>query len=213
MAVTVGPSPRVHDLVRFSAAGYRSALPRWVLRDGDDVWGVVRRQHAPALGSTALGLRGTGRAERAAIEVHDDDVLDVVTPEDLVARPLDATVNPGLARALATLGTTSSDRFAGLPWGPTGSAGFELATGTPAVRATSDLDMILRAEDRVAPDDAAAVLEFLSTLPCRVDCLLETPFGAVALAEWVASAGGGAVLLRTPDGPVLTADPWQADGR
>ncbi|AMM19423.1 hypothetical protein AX769_03800 [Frondihabitans sp. PAMC 28766] len=80
------------------------------------------------------------------------------------------------------------------------------------MRATSDLDLILRADRRLAREDARVILRFLQTLPCRADCLLETERGAVALAEW-ADPAGGPVLLRTPTGPVLIRDPWQDDAR
>lgn len=200
---------RVHDLVRFAADRYDTRLPEWVSRDGDTIWAVVRRQHPAESGFTALGLRGAGRSARAAIDVRSEHLLDIVPPEDLVARRLNDTVSPGIATALSVLARTPSLRLAGLSWGPTGSVGFELATGTTAVRATSDLDMILRADRHLPPRDAATVLQFLSTLPCRVDCLIETPHGAVALPEWAATAGGGVVLLRTPAGAILTGDPWR----
>ena len=52
---------------------------------------------------------------------------------------------------------------------------------------------------------AAALLDRLADLPARVDVLLETPTGAVALAEYAA----GDCLLRTPTGPRLVRDPWR----
>jgi phosphoribosyl-dephospho-CoA transferase len=139
--------------------------------------------------------------------VSNGDILEVVAPEELVTRPLSDTVNPSLAEALSVLSSVDPQQLGGLAWGPTGSAGFELATGIRAVRETSDLDMILRSDRLVAREVAREILQFLLTLPCRVDCLLETGRGAIALAEW--AAGEGAVLLRTPIGPVLTMDPWQ----
>ncbi|GAA4663818.1 malonate decarboxylase holo-ACP synthase [Frondihabitans cladoniiphilus] len=211
MAVTDGRILRVHDLVRFRADD-DTGLPPWVTREGTTVWGVVRRSPATTPGTTALGLRGPQRSERLPLEVRVHDIVEVVAPEDLAGRALESTVSPELAPSLAILSSASSETFGGLPWGPTGSAGFELATRLPAVRATSDLDLILRADQRLAREDAGAILRFLRTLPCLVDCLLETPRGAVALAEWAGPAGGS-VLLRTPAGPVLTRDPWQDDAR
>ncbi|WP_286346831.1 malonate decarboxylase holo-ACP synthase [Frondihabitans sucicola] len=198
---------RVHDLVRFSVPAADDRLPPWVLRDRESAWGVVRRQSARADGGAALGLRGRERSERVAVEVTTSDILEVVAPEELITRPLSGTVNPGLARALSVLSSVDPQKLGGLVWGPTGSAGFELATGIPAVRETSDLDMILRADRPVTREVAGRILHFLLTLPCRVDCLLEIGRGAVALAEW--AAGDGGVLLRTPSGPVLTKNPWQ----
>ena len=41
---------------------------------------------------------------------------------------------------------------------------------------------------------------------CRLDILLETPLGGVALVDWAASAPR--VLLKTAAGPQLVRDPW-----
>ena len=48
----------------------------------------------------------------------------------------------------------------------------------------------------------------MSKLPVRIDVLLETPAGAVALAEY--ARGKSVVMLRSPQGPRLVADPWLA---
>jgi phosphoribosyl-dephospho-CoA transferase len=57
--------------------------------------------------------------------------------------------------------------------------------------------------------DAAARLQLeLSSLPVRIDALLETPNGAVSLAEYSTSVG--TMLLRSALGPRLVPDPWSA---
>jgi len=40
----------------------------------------------------------------------------------------------------------------------------------------------------------------------RTDAQIETPGGAVALAEYAVASGS--VLVRTADGPRLVTDPW-----
>ncbi|AMM19422.1 hypothetical protein AX769_03795 [Frondihabitans sp. PAMC 28766] len=115
---------RVHDLVRFRADD-DARVPPWVTRDGDTVWGVVRRPPATAPDATALGLRGANRSERVPLQVKLRDVVEVVPPEDLAGRTLGSSVNPVLAEALSILATASSETLGGLAWGPTGSAGFE----------------------------------------------------------------------------------------
>jgi phosphoribosyl-dephospho-CoA transferase len=60
----------------------------------------------------------------------------------------------------------------------------------------------------MARDDAARLQAELSSLPVRIDVLLETPNGAVSLAEYSASVG--AMLLRSALGPRLVPDPWSA---
>jgi phosphoribosyl-dephospho-CoA transferase len=95
-----------------------------------------------------------------------------------------------------------------LPWGPTGAAGYELASGWPALHAGSDLDLLIRCEAKMSRDQARALLASLQGQAlCRLDILLETPLGGVALAEWAGNASR--VLLKAAAGPQLVGDPWR----
>ena len=94
----------------------------------------------------------------------------------------------------------------GLAWGPTGSVGFELATGVAAAGTASDLDVVVRAPEPWPLESAREIADHLNRLPTCVDAQLDTPAGAVMLTEY---ARGERVLLRTPDGPRLTWDPWR----
>jgi phosphoribosyl-dephospho-CoA transferase len=106
--------------------------------------------------------------------------------------------------ALSTLQTARPMMEAtGLPWGPTGSVGFELATGVTAASPDSDLDLVIR-----MPDGTAGLLPLLvalhrelSGVGVRVDCQVESPIGAIALAEL--AGGRPDVLVRTAEGPRL----------
>lgn len=197
-------TPRPHDLLRLSAAA-AGALPidappwtRGVLRTAP--WVVVRRASAPD-GFVAAGIRGADRAHRYAWLVSSDDIQTTLTPEDLadvralVGRDVPAIL--ALPKAREPLGE------AGFPWGPTGSVGFELATGIPTATSDSDLDLLVR----VGQLDAATLarlttlFERLAHLGVRVDCQVDTPVGAIALAELVSESSE--VLVRTPSGPRL----------
>ncbi|KAB8058278.1 malonate decarboxylase holo-ACP synthase, partial [Janthinobacterium sp. FT14W] len=96
----------------------------------------------------------------------------------------------------------------GWAWGPTGGVGFALASGLPVLRADSDLDLVLRI---AAPPDGAqadALRAIAATVTaCRLDMQIDTGHGGFAYAEW--AAGRGRVLLKTDQGPVLTATPWE----
>ena len=94
----------------------------------------------------------------------------------------------------------------GLVWGPTGSVGFELATGVAVVGTDSDLDVVVRSPEPLPLGNAREMADHLNQLPTCVDAQLDTPAGAVMLNEY---ARGERVLLRTPDGPRLTWDPWR----
>jgi len=96
-----------------------------------------------------------------------------------------------------------------LPWGPTGSTGFALATGHPVLRADSDLDLVVRAvQPLTAPQLAVLVDLYRQTqkAPCRIDVQIDTGHGGFALSEWQRT--GHQVLLKTATGPLLTKDPW-----
>jgi phosphoribosyl-dephospho-CoA transferase len=94
-------------------------------------------------------------------------------------------------------------------WGPTGSVGFELASGVPATHVGSDLDLVLDAKVAVARTDALRLHRVLAALPVRIDLQLETPQGALLLAEFVSAEG--VTLLRAAHGPRLVSDPWSRD--
>jgi phosphoribosyl-dephospho-CoA transferase len=175
--------------------------PPWVTCAlGATPWVVVRRAPAP-MGRIAVGVRGRSRSERYATAVHTDDVCEVVGPEDL------AHVLPRAGRELAAMCALHTVRGvlddSGLPWGPTGSIGFELATGICTATTESDLDLVVR----VGPDSPetltllAALNHEFRSLTVRVDCQIETPAGAVALAEL--AGGQSDIMLRTAAGPRL----------
>lgn len=94
----------------------------------------------------------------------------------------------------------------GLPWGVTGSAGFELASGIPALHEGSDLDLILRTPFAVSRQWAAELLQRLESAACRIDVQLQTPDGAVMLREW--AGPGRQVLLKSATGAFLVESPW-----
>jgi phosphoribosyl-dephospho-CoA transferase len=202
---------RPHDMLRLtSGAGLRheESAPAWVPTSlARAPWVVVRRARGPA-GLIPVGVRGSTRAERFAALLAPDAVAVRVTPEDLVAERvwhhMPRARRMGASRVLDTLDELFSSL--GLVWGPTGSVGFELATGVAAVGTASDLDVVVRAPEPWPSESTREIADHLSRLPTRVDAQLDTPVGAVMLAEY---ARGGRVLLRTPDGPRLTWDPWR----
>jgi phosphoribosyl-dephospho-CoA transferase len=164
---------------------------------------VVRR--APRTGGRVpAGIRGELRSQRLAIHLEPRWVDRAASPEDLLARvPQAGRADLPAFRALARMaGILPADAS----WGPTGSVGFELATGWPAVTADSDLDLLLRCGEPLCRATARAWVEACSGLPARCDVQLDTGLGGVALAEW--AGGPGEVLIRTDGGPFLVGDPW-----
>nr|WTB34024.1 malonate decarboxylase holo-ACP synthase [Streptomyces sp. NBC_00830] len=192
---------RPHDLFRIADPGAHltGSEPAWVRSSlAAAPWVVVRRSTAPA-GQLAVGVRGRARHERHALLMPIEAAIVCRRPEDL--RPVEAS-GPARTPALSALreaGPILHDL--GLPWGPTGSVGFELATGRPTTTATSDLDLLIRTESLPSPVWAAELISRLSALSARVDCQLQTASGAVALAEL--ATGQQTLVLRTGSGPQL----------
>jgi phosphoribosyl-dephospho-CoA transferase len=191
---------RPHDLLRLSDRAAQSLpidAPVWT-RDALRAapWVVVRRSPARD-GFIPVGIRGTTRAQRHPWWVTPDQIRHTVTPEDLSVVDPPASRDLPAMRTLAAVRATLRDTD--IDWGPTGSVGFELATGIPAATPESDLDLVLRAP--ADPALLAALHHRLTSLDTRVDCLVETCSGAIALAELVSD--NGEILMRTTAGPRL----------
>jgi phosphoribosyl-dephospho-CoA transferase len=197
--------PRPHDLLRLSDSAAADLLPadappwtRCALTATP--WVVVRRAGAPE-GFIAVGIRGASRSHRHAWNVTPADVCQTVVPEDLTDVDPPNGSEVAATRALRPVRGLLGE--AGVSWGPTGSVGFELATGSPAASPDSDLDLLIR-----APDLTTATLRRLMALHrqfdrlgVRVDCQVETRMGAIALAELLSASSD--ILVKTPLGPRL----------
>lgn len=195
---------RAHDLIRISRAHgvLNEHTPPWARRSVAKVpWVVVRREKTTGTG-VPIGIRGPTRAQRHGTIVARDAIRQIVTPESLAGEnPQTAASGLAVWRALKFVRPCLD--ATGLAWGPTGSAGYELTTRVATATHNSDLDVIVR-----LPILTAAVLATLYQLqaelteaPATIDCQLDTPRGAISLAELTACDND--VLVRTPTGPTL----------
>jgi phosphoribosyl-dephospho-CoA transferase len=153
--------------------------------------GERARTRAPALGRPASGERTSSR-------------LPALLMAAVAAGPAQASV-PALALIDLLRPLFAEHR---LVWGPTGSCGFELASGLPVATADSDLDLLIRCPQALPLLQARRLQQQLDQLAaryCRIDVQLETPAGAVALSEY---AHGARMLLRGAGGARIVADPW-----
>jgi phosphoribosyl-dephospho-CoA transferase len=202
-----------HDLLRLCRPGDIESpvrTPAWVTAAlAQAPWVVVRRAAWDG-GRVPIGVRGRTRPERFAAYLPPAAVAEWVGPEQLAReyawrrsdRLTDAAVS-ALEHAAALFEPLS------LTWGPVGSYGFELATDVPTVTPTSDLDLVIRAPRPLSLDTAQRLWAALSTAPFRMDVQIETPFGAVALAEYARAQPP--MLLRAAAGPHLVVNPWNND--
>jgi phosphoribosyl-dephospho-CoA transferase len=96
----------------------------------------------------------------------------------------------------------------GVPWGPAGSVGFELASGWLVTTTASDLDIAIRASNPITVEHARFLWDRAKGLEARVDVRVETSSCGFSLEEF-ACASSGRILLRYPNGARLGHDPWQ----
>nr|WP_183729303.1 MULTISPECIES: malonate decarboxylase holo-ACP synthase [Paraburkholderia] len=211
-APRVPESPwRAHDLLRLARLAPVDDEPSWVREAfARAPFAVVRRAGA-ADGFVAAGVRGVTRAQRFGTWIDVQDIESSISPEALLAvEPLAERAPFAAFAALAAL-RESHDALKPFVWGPTGSAGFELATGVPTISRSSDLDLLIRMPQRCDFATIQALFRALAQVAqlagTRVDAQIETPSGGVALAEL--AAGKARVLVRASDGARLVADPWQ----
>ena len=64
--------------------------------------------------------------------------------------------------------------FEKFAWGPTGSVGFELASGEEVVTTTSDLDVLIRLSSYLSVKQAEMIVSKLKRCPVSVDVQVET---------------------------------------
>jgi phosphoribosyl-dephospho-CoA transferase len=210
MSLSEISDPQVHDLFRIDRDCLTAgcvAQPSWVKESLTTwPWVAVRRARAP-VGQIAVGVRGTTRSER----------WGGFCPKiliDKIVRPADQLV---LTRASSWIPRTPALKVLQvvierwwdftLPWGPTGSVGFELATGSLVTTETSDLDIAIRAPQRIVVEQARSLWDRVTGLQTRVDVRVETPECGFSLEEYVRTSSGR-ILLRYPEGPTFGDDPW-----
>jgi phosphoribosyl-dephospho-CoA transferase len=205
--------PQIHDLLSIDpdclTAG-SIAQPSWVRESLTSCpWAVVRRAQAP-FGQIAVGVRGVTRSERWGGFCVKSLISKIVRTAELLvlARSSSHTLRTPRTPALKVLQEVIERwRDLTLPWGPTGSVGFELATGREVATEASDLDIAMRAPHRIGVDQARSLWDRVTGLQTKVDVRVETPECGFSLEEYVCTSSGR-ILLRYPDGPRFGDDPW-----
>ncbi|MCZ4225100.1 malonate decarboxylase holo-ACP synthase [Pedobacter rhodius] len=196
---------RPHDLIRIDQLQNLVTdlqIPLWAKEAMLIAPYVVVRRAAWRNELIPVGLRGGKRGERLAAWLKFSDVCEIITPEQLVYPENWKISESDLSDPIVSLkkitGILKSEDF---HWGPTGSAGFELATGIKTLTSNSDLDLVLRVSKPLSLKLAASLLSHLNRESLvRLDIQLDTPKGGVSLSEYV---GSPTVLVKTSRGPVI----------
>src|SRR5580692_916399 len=209
MKVSEISAPQVHDLLQIDAHALTAdsvSRPQWVTETLICCpWVVVRRGQAPA-GQISVGVRGAARSERWAGCCSETLIKKIVRPTELLV-PSRTSARLRTTALQALLDVIERWQGLSLPWGPTGSVGFELATGRPVTTEASDLDLAVRATNRIDTERALFLWDRLAGLQVKVDVRVETPMCAFSLDEY-AHASSARILLRYPDRLRLGDDPW-----
>lgn len=197
-----------HDLLRIGSITdleCEEDFPSWVnhaLTRAPFV--VVRRAPLPARNVLPIGIRGRWRQERFAAFLPIGAILESVAPEQIAASE---TVDTRELPVFAALERIRKVLIVGdYSWGPTGSVGFELASGIPTATPESDLDVVIRAPIPLCRSRAADLFHHCESSFVHIDIQLDTPTGAVALAEYVRRSEK--LLVRTVSGALMTEHPW-----
>ncbi len=208
-----GHSVQTHDLLEIDARQLilsQTSAPQWVEEDLPKSPFVVVRRGPATRREIPIGVRGMERNQRWATFCHTKLVKSILTPPQLLTRTIPASRSDAVSalRALNLL----KERWMDLdhPWGPGGSVGFELASGTHVVKPESDLDIVIYAERSMTADEAKSLCDRAMNLPAVVDIRVETHVCGFSLWEFARQSPAG-ILVRTLSGIMLARDPWGAE--
>ena len=211
-------SIRPHYLVKIDTAAisfgnnssFNESVPASVRQELEETNFVVVRRGVITESWVPIGIRGPQRFQRWAAWYPRYAIQEIVTPMGLLTR-VNAVNDPNASpvrRALQSL--MKAWGWLTYPWGPAGSLGFELATGKQTTTMTSDLDVVIYADDPLSRRDAQRLLASADDLEVTVDIRIETPMCGFSLTEY-ATSPTNTILLRTVAGPILGDNPWGAE--
>jgi len=186
----------------------RTEIPEWVKSSlNSSPFVVVRRAPAPEQ-QIAVGVRGENRNERFGTFVKKSSVIKHITPEQLVSDQSWKLSNRyKILEVLSVLDEVSAlFKTYDYHWGPTGSVGFELASGNDTATVKSDLDLVIRAPKLIPIKTAKEIVKGLERIVSKIDVQVETPHGAISLVEY--SRNNAPIVIRTTNGPLLIKNPW-----
>jgi len=185
-------------------------VPVWVTTALATTATVVVRRGPQSATQIPVGVRGPQRQQRWAGTVATASIQKQILPIELVASQawqqlaVSRQQLPAM-RALPSL----LPLLTAQPWGVGGSVGFELATGQPVAKVTSDLDLIVPALVPMSVGAASDLLHELNQFGVHVDLQVVAGQNGFSLEEY-AQQRSTTIMLKTSHGPELVSDPWVA---
>ena len=202
-----------HDLIRVNNMEDLLTdlpLPEWAGHSLKRAPYVVVRRAAHPSGYIGVGIRGAQRSQRFSAWLRPEVIDYVIKPKELNSPGIwdkdyrDTIFHP--VYSLQQVGPILTGK--GFDWGPTGSTGYELATGIPTVNEYSDLDIVLNVTLPFSPATAVLLMNELEQASVtNLDVQLNTVLGGVSLRDY---AKASKVLVKTAIGPLLArpSDIW-----
>ena len=192
---------KVYDILEVKSTlktYFDKELPTWATEFVEKVPYVVVKRGEEKTGMVPIGIRGTTRQQRFGCYMRQDNILQIYKPYELIECESNCSIWNEVAQLLAIIFETYSDRIA---YGPTGSVGFELASGYEATTNSSDLDLFIQPIQPLEIEVSKKILEQLLEINAKMDVTLETPIGYVALEEYC--NGQAPYLVKTNKGELL----------
>lgn len=197
----MGLGLKVHDILGLKSKQstcFDIELPQWATEFLEKVPYVVVKRGEEKKGMVPIGIRGVTRQQRFGCYMKQDNILQIYKPSELIEGESNCSIWNKAAPSLASIFEPYKDRVA---YGPTGSVGFELATGFQATRKSSDLDLLIQTIEPLEIQVATKLLEKLLSINVKIDITLEIPIGYVALEEYC--NGQAPYLVKTNKGEQL----------
>lgn len=207
-----------HDLITFPDLNMfqcQGNFPSWAIEALAKTHTVVVRRGLQVQGMIPAGIRGYERAHRLGgfLKVQDAATFEVTTPYKLVEERIWQQLEKQRLQlpALHALDQISQELH-GYQWGVGGSSGYELTTGFPTVKSSSDLDLILKNCSKMTSREAQSLLRKINSHGVHADIQIVQGQDGFSLEEY-ANARARSILIKTAGGPILSQTPFDQLGR
>ena len=196
-----------HDFVWISSLDDLpvESLPEWVISQWNNQLPLVVRREATDENKLSVGIRGIKPGQRVITQIDKSAITHIMNVESLVSNSRELQRSMFIALPPVQVLLLLSQHNWPWKWAVTGSCAYTLVTDIQSMLADCDLDVLIRCPTRHKKEDFAEFAIKANTPLCRIDIHVETPKGGFSLAEWFKNEK---VTLHTPNGDVMTADPW-----